>query len=111
MGHHNSPSLLFYLVRSIFLVSGKKKIASPAAIAKKMVGYHKPASGLENSLLSQVTIRGSIPPIQPAARLCGRVAALLRVRAGNSSANRAVCGPTTRANGNVMAMSTTIMRE
>ena len=26
------------------LVSGKKKIANPAAIAKKMVGYHRPAS-------------------------------------------------------------------
>ncbi len=40
-------------------------------------------------------IKGSSPPIHPAARLCGSVAALFLVFAGKSSARSAVCGPTT----------------
>ena len=44
-----------------------------------------------------MTIKGSRPPIHPAARLCGSVAALFLVFAGNSSASNAVWGPTTKA--------------
>lgn len=42
-------------------------------------------------------MRGSNPPIHPAAKLCGSVAALFLVLAGKSSARSAVCGPTTSA--------------
>lgn len=45
-------------------------------------------------------MKGSSPPTHPAARLCGSVAALFLLFAGNSSARMAVCGPTARASMN-----------
>ena len=72
-------------------------MARMAAPAKNITGYQRPARSLPKAPLSHVTISGSMPPIHPAAKLCGSVAALFLDFTGNNSARKAVCGPTTSA--------------
>jgi hypothetical protein len=67
----------------------KKKKPRAADKPKKALGYQSPAKLSSNASFIHATIKGSIPPIQPAARLCGNVAALFLDFAGNNSARMA----------------------
>jgi len=57
-------------------VSGRKRTPITNASPSRPAGYHRPASESPICTLINVTMKGDRPPIQPAARLCGRATAV-----------------------------------
>ncbi len=71
-----SADLSRYASSDTFRVSGKKINPMADAIAKRPTGYHIPEIALPAFMLSKEIMKGDMPPIHPALRLCGNATAV-----------------------------------